>query len=239
MDNPIQTIPLGNLALSFLPVALVVALMYRWALGGGTALWSNVRMVVQLLAIGYVLTYIFRAEQPWIVLAVLAMMLTVSSWITLRPVHPRPPGLYWKILAAISLGGVSTLALITGLVLDPDPWFAPHLVIPLAGMIFANSMNTVSVAAERFSSERANAAYEEARRRAMNAAMIPVINSMFAVGLVSLPGMMTGQILSGVSPLIAVRYQVMVMAMIFGSAGISAACYLWLLKDTPRPPKKA
>lgn len=239
MENPIQTIPLANLALSFLPVVVVIVLMYRWALGGGTALWSNVRMVVQLLAIGYVLTYIFRAEQPWIVLTVLLVMLTVSSWITLRPVKPRPPGLYWKILAAISLGGLSTLVLVTGFVLDPDPWFAPHLVIPLAGMIFANSMNTVSVAAERFASECANGSYEESRRRAMNAAMIPVINSMFAVGLVSLPGMMTGQILSGVSPLIAVRYQVMVMAMIFGSAGISAACYLWLLKDAPATPSEA
>ncbi|MDX1380907.1 MAG: ABC transporter permease [Xanthomonadales bacterium] len=239
MDNPIQSIPLANLALSFLPVAVVIVLMYRWALGGGTALWSNVRMLVQLLAIGYVLTYIFRAEQPWIVLAVLAVMLTVSSWITLRPVQPRPPGLYWKILAAISLGGVSTLALITGLVLDPDPWFAPHLVIPLAGMIFANSMNTVSVAAERFASERVTEGYEEARRRAMNAAMIPVINSMFAVGLVSLPGMMTGQILSGVSPLIAVRYQGVVMALIFGSAGLSAACYRWLLRDASATPSEA
>ncbi|MDX1519240.1 MAG: ABC transporter permease, partial [Gammaproteobacteria bacterium] len=110
------------------------------------------------------------------------------------------------------------------------PWFAPHMMIPLAGMIFANSMNTVSVAAERFESETGNQVeYATARNLAMRAAMIPVINSMFAVGLVSLPGMMTGQILSGVSPLIAVRYQIMVMCMIFGSSGISAACYLWLL----------
>ena len=70
----------------------------------------------------------------------------------------------------------------------------------------------------------------EARNRALNASLIPAINSLFAVGLVSFPGMMTGQILSGVEPLVAARYQIMVMCMIFGSAGIAAACYLFLQK---------
>jgi len=112
------------------------------------------------------------------------------------------------------------------------------MMIPLAGMVFANAMNTVSVAAERFESETRNSTYEQARSRAMTAAMIPVINSMFAVGLVSLPGMMTGQILSGVDPLIAVRYQVMVMCMIFGSSGISTACYLWMLREPGLSPSR-
>ena len=101
-------------------------------------------------------------------------------------------------------------------------------MIPLAGMVFANAMYSVSLAAERYYSERTegfNAV--TARNKAMQAALIPVINALFAVGLVSLPGMMTGQILSGVSPLIAVRYQIMVMLMIFSSAGISTALFLY------------
>jgi putative ABC transport system permease protein len=94
-------------------------------------------------------------------------------------------------------------------------------------MIFANSMNTVSLAAERFAAEMAKVPeYARARKVALEAALIPQINALLAVGLVSLPGMMTGQILSGVDPLIAVRYQIMVMCMIFSSAGLSAACYL-------------
>ena len=98
-------------------------------------------------------------------------------------------------------------------------------------MIFANSMNTVSLSAERFVAETKRAVpYREARRTAMEAAMIPQINALLAVGLVSLPGMMTGQILSGVDPLIAVRYQIMVMCMIFGSAGTATAIYLTLLR---------
>ena len=81
-----------------------------------------------------------------------------------------------------------------------------------------------------FRSSSSLVTYKEARNTAMQASLIPIINSLFAVGLVSLPGMMTGQILSGVSPLIAVRYQIMVMTMIFGSSVISTAIFLTLIK---------
>jgi len=98
-------------------------------------------------------------------------------------------------------------------------------------MIFANAMNTVSIAAERFESEfTQNNNYIKARAISYKAAFIPTINALFAVGLVSLPGMMTGQILSSIDPLIAVHYQIMVMLMILGSSGISVAIYLYLLK---------
>jgi putative ABC transport system permease protein len=108
-------------------------------------------------------------------------------------------------------------------------WFEPNLVIPIAGMIFANSVNTVSLAAERFESElKRGASYTVSRRTALDATLIPQINSLFAVGLVALPGMMTGQILSGVDPHIAVRYQIMVMWMVFGSGGIAAVMYFVL-----------
>ena len=108
-------------------------------------------------------------------------------------------------------------------------WFEPNIVIPIAGMIFANSMNTVSLAAERFESEfNRRARYIVARQIALDAALIPQINSLFAVGLVALPGMMTGQILLDVDPNIAVRYQIMVMCMVFGSGGIAAYIYLAL-----------
>ena len=112
-----------------------------------------------------------------------------------------------------------------------DPWYLPRYMIPLAGMVFANAMTAVSLAAERLFAELGHGdSWEEARKMAFQAAMIPVVNSLFAVGLVSLPGMMTGQILSGVSPLIAARYQIMVMCMIFASAGISTAIFLTLAR---------
>jgi putative ABC transport system permease protein len=227
----VQTIPSFSLAVAFIPVAVVVLILYRWSLGGGFAMYALARMLLQLLAIGYVLTYIFRAEQPWIVLVVLATMLGTASWIALRPLRVKGRRIYGRAMASIMLGGVLTLVLVTQAVLKIDPWFAPSKMIPLAGMIFATAMNTISIAAERFQAEKLRgAAYEEARRTAINAALIPLVNSLLAVGLVSLPGMMTGQILSGVDPLIATRYQIVVMCMIFGSSGISSACFLTLLK---------
>jgi putative ABC transport system permease protein len=98
-------------------------------------------------------------------------------------------------------------------------------------MIFAGAMNAVCLAAERLQSELARTAtFEEARRTAYQAAMIPITNSLFAVGLVALPGMMTGQILSGTSPLVAAKYQIVVMTMLFGASGIAAAVYLMLAR---------
>ena len=132
---------------------------------------------------------------------------------------------------AISVGGGLTLALVTQVVLQLQPWYLPRYMIPLAGMVFANAMTSVSLAAERLYAELGHGqSWPEARLMAYQAAMIPVINALFAVGLVSLPGMMTGQILSGVSPLVASRYQIMVMCMIFSSSGLATALFLTLCR---------
>ena len=155
-----------------------------------------------------------------------------AGWISLGSIDsPRAP-LYPAVLLALGLGGGSTLLTVTWGVLGLDPWWEPRYMVPLAGMVFANSMNTVSIAAERFASEIHNGRPPtEAKRIAFQTGMIPVINSMFAVGLVALPAMMTGQILSGVSPLIAVRYQIVVMAMLFAASGLCAAIYLQLVSQ--------
>jgi putative ABC transport system permease protein len=230
MNNSVQSIPLFNLALAFLPVAVVVGILFRWSIGGWTAVYAVGRMLVQLLLIGYVLVVVLRTQQPGVVGLALAVMLVIASWIALRPLADRRRGLYGKVLGAITIGGGLTLILVTQGILRLEPWFAPRYVVPLAGMIFPSAMNTVSLAAERFMTDVSRGTQPaEARRVALQTAMIPTVNSLFAVGLVSLPGMMTGQVLSGVSPLEAVRYQVMVMCMIFGASGISAAVFLmWL-----------
>ncbi len=158
-------------------------------------------------------------------------MLVSASVIALRPLQKKSKNLYLYAFISICIGGLFTLVMVIFGVLDLNPWYEPQFLIPIAGMIFANSMNAVSIAAERFENESSREnSYREARATSYKAALIPIINALFAVGLVSLPGMMTGQILSGIDPLIAVRYQMMVMLMILGSAGISVAIYLWLLK---------
>lgn len=187
-------------------------------------------MVAQLVLIGYVLVYIFEAEVPWIVLAVMGVMVVAASWIALRTNPRLRPTLYRDAFVAVLVGGGLTVALITQVVLTLDPWYEPSFMIPLAGMIFAAAMNAVSLSAERILAElRRGTPFVDARRIAMQAGLIPIVNTLFAVGLVSLPGFMTGQILSGVSPLVAVRYQIMVMCMVFGASGLSAALFITLL----------
>jgi len=205
--------------------------LFKWSLQAGNAAYALSRMLVQLLLIGYLLTYIFSSESALLVLAVLLVMVFSSSWIALRTVKAQRKTLFINALLAILVGGGLTLILISQGVLELDPWYAPQYLIPLAGMIFANSMNSVSLAGERIQAEMSRGvSYKAARKIALQAALIPVVNSLFAVGLVSLPGMMTGQILSGISPLIAVRYQIMVMCMIFSSSIISGATFLVLIK---------
>jgi putative ABC transport system permease protein len=229
VDTAVKVITTQGLALSFLPAIIVIGILFRWSAGAKTAVYATLRMLVQLLLIGYVLVYIFTADQPGIIVAVLVIMLLAASWIAIRPVQRRQPYIYLHSLVAITVSGVLTLGLVSRFVIGVEPWFSPRYVVPLAGMIFAGAMNTVSLAAERLQAEiDRGAAFSDARRIAFQASLIPMINSLFAVGLVSLPGMMTGQILSGVSPMVAAKYQIVVMTMLFGVSGISAAIYLEL-----------
>lgn len=229
MNSSVQLIGWQGLMLAFVPAVVAIVIMFRWAAGAKTAIYATARMLLQLLLIGYVLIYIFDADQPGIIVGVLLVMLVAASWIAIRPVQQKQPHVYRSAFIAIAFSGVLTLALVSQWVIGVDPWFSPRYLIPLAGMIFAGAMNTVSLAAERLQAETARGVpFSESRRIALQASMIPMINSLFAVGVVALPGMMTGQILSGVSPIVAAKYQIVVMTMLFGVSGMSAAIYITL-----------
>jgi len=225
-----QIISLGNLLIAFLPALAVIFILFKWTRDGPESLYALARMLGQLLIIGYFLVFIFESESGWVVLGVLLVMVLVSSWIALRTVKLERRTLLVIATLSILIGGGLTLLIISQLVLDLRPFHSAQCLIPLAGMVFASAMNSISICAERFQSER-NRGEEStvAREFAFKAALIPITNALFAVGLVSLPGMMTGQIIAGVDPLIAARYQIMVMCMMFSSAGLSAACFLYLL----------
>lgn len=225
-----QIISLASLLIAFLPALLVVFILYRWTSEAPESLYGLARMLGQLLVIGYFLTFIFQSDSLLVVLAVLAVMVTVSSWIALRTVKMQRRGLFLASFISILAGGGLALLVNTQLVLGLTPFYAAQYMIPLAGMVFANAMNSIGLSAERYQSERDEGKSHLASRAiAYRAALIPITNSLFAVGLVSLPGMMTGQILAGVDPLIAARYQIMVMCMLFASSGLSVACFLYLL----------
>jgi putative ABC transport system permease protein len=232
MSQPLATISLENLAFAFIPVAVVLFILFKWSLDSKRTLHALVRMLVQLLLVGYFLGYLFESDNASVVLVMLLVMVFFSSWIALSNMQAPRLALLKSALAAITISGGFTLLIVTQGVLQLTPWYQAQTMIPLAGMIFANCMNSISLSGERFFAESARGeSYIAARKTAFQASIIPNVNALFAVGIVSLPGMMTGQILSGISPLIAARYQIMVMCMVFASAGIASAIFLILLKN--------
>mgnify|MGYP000061859912 CR=1 FL=1 len=231
MEKALTIIELSNLALALIPVLVVLFIQFLWSLPQKKTLSALLRMLVQLLLVGFFLSYLFESSNVWIVLLLLMIMVLFSSWIALNNIEIPKRQLFKKVLLAITLSSTFTLLIITQGVLQLSPWYQAQTLIPLAGMVFASSMNSVSLSGERFYAELANKVhYSQARNIAFQSSMIPNVNALFAVGIVSLPGMMTGQILSGVSPFIAARYQIMVMCMMFASAGISSAYFLYLAK---------
>ncbi len=225
-------IPLARL-LYPLFLAVAVALLYlRWS-GDVRTPWVAIgRMLLQLTLVGYVLAYIFRAKDAYVVFGVLLVMATAAGWIGLRTATRERGRLYPMALLAILLGAGSALVVAVVGALRPVPWFSPSVWIPLGGMAFSNGMNAVSLAAERFFAEAAKGqGGAEALAPAYRAALIPATNALLAVGLVSIPGLMTGQILAGVSPLVAARYQILVMLMVYSAAGLSAGLFLLQARD--------
>lgn len=209
-----------------------------------------IRAVVQLIAVGYILVYIFAADRWWLVLLALTVMLVSATQVAARRSGggKRRKGdrkALWMISGtAMLLGSGLTLAFVTQVVLRVERWYEPQYLIPLFGMIVGNAMNAAALAAERLASEleshrdqveaylalgaTPSRALAELERRAMTAALIPTINGLMTVGLVSLPGMMTGQILAGVSPVLAIRYQIVVMFMLVGATALTTvAVVLW------------
>ena len=226
-------ISITSLLIGFLPVIILIVIMKFWSLDALQAIYANIRMLVQLLLVGYILTFIFETDSPILVILVIIFMISMSAFIALRPLQAKGIKPFLIVLMSLGVSGVGVLLLVTQIILDLPRWFEPQYVIPLGGMVFANSMNTISLVGERFNAElKRGEDYIEARNIAMGAAMIPQVNALLAVGLVALPGMMTGQILSGVDPLTAARYQIMVMCMIFSTAGLSAVIYLFFNQTT-------
>ena len=229
----ISLISLPNLLIAFIPVILVSWIYVKWSLNTAEVGVAVVRMAAQLLLIGYVLAWLFEQQSIWVLGLAMLVMSLASTWIALRKVKQARVQLFLRTLLVIVLSSLLILLIVVAGVLSLNPVENARIVIPLAGMIFSSAMTAVGLAAERYYSDRSNgAAHIEARNTAFNASLIPITNSMLAVGLVALPGMMTGQILSGVSPLLAVRYQIVVMCMIFGVAGLSSASFLhWIARD--------
>ncbi|MBI2487178.1 MAG: iron export ABC transporter permease subunit FetB [Deltaproteobacteria bacterium] len=221
-----------------LALILIVAGLSRWQqlkLEGELVI-AAARTCLQLLAVGYILKYIFTLNHPFLIILVIVVMIVVASRTVKGRQKKQTRELSYLVGFAMTVGSGISLFIATQIMLQIKPWYEPHYLIPLAGMVIGNSMNGATLAVERIDSEiearkmeieaylalgaTAKQAAGKCIRAAMKAAMIPTINSMMVVGIVSLPGMMTGQILSGTSPIIAFKYQIIIMYMIAFSVAV-------------------
>ena len=201
---------------------------------------ATLRMIVQLLLVGLVLTKLFALVSPlWTSLAALAMILFAGREIMARQ-ERRLTGLWSYGLGTTCMLIAATLITIFALTTQvrPDPWYHPRYGLPLLGMILGNTMTGISLGLHTLTTglvrERdaieaqlslGATRYEAllpATRAAMRSALMPIVNSMAATGLVALPGMMTGQILAGIEPVEAVRYQILIMFLIAGGTGLGS-----------------
>ncbi len=204
---------------------------------------ASIRTVAQLLLVGYVLEMVFGINSPLALAPVLLLMVLVATRESVQRSTRFITGADRSAFISLILAGFVTAYIVTQLIIGVEPWYKPQYIIPLMGMILGNVLTAISLSLDHYLNtlvtRRAEVEMElalgatswEATREAIGEAvakgMIPTINSMMVVGLVSLPGMMTGQILSGTDPLQAVRYQILVMFML--AAATSVGCIIMSL----------
>lgn len=207
-------------------------------------LWASLRTVVQLLAVGYVLGWVFAFAYWYVVLPLMCLMTVVAG----ISAAGRGKRTYAGQLAdsIVSVWASSWLVTAIGLfvIIRIRPWYEPQYAIPILGMILGNTLTGVSLGIERMTQELTSGrntvemilalggsrweAAQLAARQAVRAGMMPTLNQMTVVGIVSLPGMMTGQVLAGESPMSAVRYQIVVMFLIAASSALGTVCAVLL-----------
>lgn len=229
---------LADLALAALLLVLNGALSLLLQLGlGRSLLIAAVRMVAQLGLMGLVLEYLFASRSPWLtLLAALVMIAFAGQEIFTRQRRRLRGGWTWSLGAGA--GVVTVFALTTQL--RPDPWYDPRYAIPLLGMILGNTMTGIALGLNTLTEQAyASRAAIEARlalgddsrlalrpvvQGALATALTPIVNTMAVTGVVSLPGMMTGQILAGAPPLEAVKYQILILFLVAGGTALGASC---------------
>jgi len=231
-----------QLVLSLGLMAMAIAVSARNGLGlEKDLLVGTFRAALQLFAVGLLLTVLFQNEHPIGVFGLIGVMVLVAGWTAARRIAHGPGTgvLFGYATLAVLASGLLVLVPVFAFVIRPARWYEARLLIPISGMILSNAMNGVALVFERvFASIHDDApaveqllslgatpaqAVQRHTRAAMNAALRPTINGLLTVGLVALPGMMTGQIVSGTAPGQAVRYQLVIMYQLVAVAAVAGA----------------
>lgn len=226
---------------------------FRLGLGRKLAI-AAVRMVVQLSAIGFILKFVFEQGSPMLVVALAAIMVLIAGWEAMSRQEHRFVNRWqhWGLGTATLLfaGTVGTLYATLG-VIGPQPWWTPRVLLPILGMVLGNALTGISLVLDTLTAtaklERASIetrlalgdtrfeAFRDVLGRALRSGLMPLLNSMAVAGVVALPGMMTGQILSGADPVEAAKYQIMIMFILSGATALAVVLAgiggVWLLTD--------
>lgn len=230
MEDLIQ-LDIGDLVLALGMITLAIGLSAWQQLGLELSLAiAAARTILQLLVLGYLLAFVFAFDNPWAVIVALAIILTVTAVVARNRISKKYPTLLPLVWVSILVSTVLTLTYTNLLVIQSAKWYEPQYLIPLAGIVLGNAMNAAVIAGERFVSTinasqleiethlslgaTPQQAVNQYRKDAIKAGLVPTLNSMMVVGLVTLPGIMTGQLLSGVNPLDAASYQILIMFML-------------------------
>ncbi len=227
-------------------VAAVAALSRALGLGlGRSLLIAASRTYLQLILLGYVLVAVFARDQPLITGAVFGLMILFSAHTIHLRLRELPAPVFLPVLAAVSAGGLVVTLLVVAAVLRVEPFWQARYWLPIGGMVLGNSMNGIALAVDRLFADldrrrdqvktllSLGASRAETLapsiRICLRAGLMPTINNMAAVGVVSIPGMMTGQVLAGADPAAAARYQIVVMFMIAAATAAGAGLAVALL----------
>lgn len=205
---------------------------------------STVRCFIQLLAVGFLLKYLFEYQSWWIVSIVVIIMVIAATQIATSRVRDSVPGLFPLVLVSVSISSISIGLLVVEGIIHADPWYNAQQLVPIIGMVIGNVMSAVAVAIDRlfadmdsrddeiFSLVALGATPREAAfpsiKAAIGAGITPTLATMSAAGIVTIPGMMSGQILAGADPLTAAKYQIVVLLMISAASAIAivTVCFL-------------
>ncbi|NOY05843.1 MAG: iron export ABC transporter permease subunit FetB [Chlorobi bacterium] len=246
MNGPIE-IELTGLCISlvFILLAGISSVILKLKLERDL-LWGTIRTVSQLVLIGFVLRYVFQIQHPVPILLLYTLMIYFAARIIYKRVDEHEVSFFTPTFLSMLLSYVVVTTVVVGVIVRAEPWYLPQYYLPLGGMIIGNSMNAIAIALERlFSDMRVRfdevelaltfgvdykRASESILRSAIRAGMIPSINAMMGVGIVFLPGMMSGQILAGADPVTAVQYQIVVMLMLVGSTTIGSILVVYFAR---------
>jgi len=236
-----------DLALAAGLVLLLALLSWRLHLGvERRVLIAAARSAVQLSLIGYVLHALFAATHPGLVGLMAMVMLAIAGWEAMSRQKHRYRGPWGYGIGTLSmfLSSFSVLVLALTVIIGVKPWYQPQYLIPLLGMLLGNTMSGVALAMDNLTrnawesrgriearlmlGETWDTAISEIRRDSLRAGLIPIVNARATAGVVSLPGMMTGQILAGSPPIEAAKYQLLVMFLISGGTGLGSTAAVWI-----------